>query len=372
VVLVSAPAVVAELARLSDAERADRAALLAQGGKLAATMRAAEARAWPPGMLAELWRWATWLLVIRGFRGKTTVVAYVAHLGNFAAWLLTQPPATDWRDVNLDQLEGWLKSMFVARRHGKSHRSGACSAVKAFYRWRGARGYGRDCSLGLVAPKLDRRLPRKHTPAELRAIFATLPSARNDAMRLRDTALLLLLLASGLRREEVSRLDLREVVFDGRIAVIRVDGKGAKQREIAMEGPVVQALLAWIDHRNTLAVDHGALFVAFHARGGTVRLSEGGVERIVKRYARAAKVRHYGVHVFRVTFATHLYDDGNDLERIRIVMGHESIETTRGYLAVSNRQRTVRLKPHRQHAALGTIPDGLPRWAANLEGANRG
>ena len=72
--------------------------------------------------------------------------------------------------------------------------------------------------------------------------------------------------------------------------------------------------------------------------------------------------------MFRVTFATALYDDGTDIERIRIVMGHESIETTRGYLAVSNRQRSVRLAPTRQHAALGTAPAGMPRWARALEG----
>ncbi len=355
---------------LSPAEQAERVAILAQGGRLAAAMRAAEARIWPDGLLADLWRWVVWLVMIRGFRGKTTAVKYVQHLSNLATWLQAQPDGVDWRDVNLDHFEAWLKSLFVVRRHGKSHRSVAVSSVKSFYRWRSGRGLGRECTLGLVAPKLDRRVPRRHTPAELRAVFAQLESQPNAIMRLRDRAMLLLLLSTGTRREEVSRLRLGDIVFDGRIAIVHVLGKGATERDIAIEGPVVRALLEWIDAREKLGVDHAALFVTFHAQQRYGAMNEGGVERVVKRYARRAKVRHYGVHVFRVTFATQLYDDGTDLERIRIVMGHKSIETTRRYLAVSNRQRSVRLKPHRQHAALGTVPDGLPRWAQQIEGGS--
>lgn len=365
---MNAEARVDPLGPLSASERVEREAILAQGGRLAASMRAAEARVWPDGLLADLWRWVVWLVMIRGFRGKTTAVAYVQHLSNFGAWLLAQEGPVDWRDVNLDQFEAWLKSLFIARRHGKSHRSGAVSAVKSFYRWRSGRGLGRECTHGLVAPKLDRRTPRRHTPAELRAIFAQLDTQAHATMRLRDRALLLLLLTTGARREEVARLQLRDLVFDGRIAVVHVLGKGAKERDIAIEGPAVTALLTWIDAREKLDVEHASLFVTFHARERYGAMNEGAVERVVMRYARHAKVRHYGVHVFRVTFATQLYDDGVDLERIRIVMGHESIETTRRYLAVSNRQRSVRLKPHRQHAALGTVPDGLPLWARKLEG----
>lgn len=366
---MTAPVPDALAGALSAAELAERQAILTQGGRFAAVMRTAEGRVWPPGMLADVWRWVVWLVVIRGYRNKTTATNYLRHVASYAAWLIAQAPPIDWTAVDLDALESWLKSLFVARRHGKSHRSVACSAVKSFYRWRSARGYGRDCSLGLASPKLDRRAPRKHTPAELRAIFAQLAAARGEDYRTRDTALLLLLLTTGIRREEVSRLRISDLTFDGRVAVVRIFGKGSKERDVAIEGPVVKALLAWIELRRQHNTKHDALFVSFHGRDAHMPMSEGGVERVVKRYAQRAKVRHYGVHVFRVTFATQLYDDGTDLERIRIVMGHESIETTRGYLAVSNKQRGVRLKPHRQHAVLGTIPEGLPRWAAGMEGS---
>jgi integrase/recombinase XerD len=65
-----------------------------------------------------------------------------------------------------------------------------------------------------------------------------------------------------------------------------------------------------------------------------------------------------------VTFATQLYDDGHDIERIAQVLGHESIETTRTYLDVSDRHRRVRLSAMRQHELLGTKPLGMPAWVS--------
>lgn len=359
------------VADLSPAERIERAAILAHGGRLAATMRAAEARTWPPGMLAELWRWLAWLVAVRGYRGATTGTNYARQLAAFAGWLTSSQPGASWETLTLDELEGYLRALYVGRR-GKSHRSTACSALKSFYRWRASRGRGVDCTHGLVAPRVDRRAPRKHSRAELRRIFAALADQPNAIKRARDSALLQLLHATGLRREEVASLRVSDLTIDGRICTATVQGKGARERLVSMEGPVVRALLEWIDLRRKLNPEHDGLFVTFHAARPLSHMREYAVERIVKRYGRAAGVRHRGVHVFRVTFATALYDDGVDLERIRVVMGHESIETTRGYLAISDRNRGARLAPHRQHAALGTAPDGLPRWARHLEGMQGG
>jgi site-specific recombinase XerD len=96
------------------------------------------------------------------------------------------------------------------------------------------------------------------------------------------------------------------------------------------------------------------------------------IERTVKRTAKRAGLGSWGVHRFRVTFATQLYDDGTDLERIRILMGHESIETTRRYVVVSDRMNRVRLRSNRQHEVLGTRPEGFPRWAREMEGKRNG
>jgi site-specific recombinase XerD len=359
------------LAALTDRERAEREGLLESGGDLAATMRLAEARPWPSAaMLADAWRWACWLLMARGFRGQTTVAKYCRGLIEFAAWLSTQVDARPaYCSLGLVDLDAWLRHLYAGRRLSPSSRSVAVSAVKSFYRWRASRGYGRDCTFGLVAPKVPRRVPRRYTTAELRAMFATIDTARTKLMQIRDRAVLLLLLSTGMRREEVSTLRVADVQFERRIAVIRVRGKGAKEREVAIEGPVVKSLAMWIDARaQDPRIRTDAIFCGVTRPVFGAPLGRDGVEGVVQRYARRARLTRWGVHMFRVTFATQLYDDGVDIERIRILLGHESIETTRGYLAVSNRQRSVRLKSHRQHAVLGTAPDGLPMWAKQLEG----
>lgn len=354
-------------ADLPPSEAAERRLVIEQGGRLSAVLRAAEERAELSSAIGDLWRWAIWLVMIRGYRATTTGAKYAAAVADCLAHLQAQ--RVDWQVCTLSDLENWLRSLYVSRRVGASHRSVGVSAVKSFYRWRSSRGLGRDCSFGLTAPKVPRKMPRNFTPAELRKLFSAVKSnASTPLVEVRDRSILLLLLSSGLRREEISTLRTADVSIDGRVGVVRICGKGAKEREVPIEGPVVKSLVEWLDaRRQDGRASCPEVFAEYHSgrHGG---MSPGGVERVVKRYAKLAGLNRWGVHVFRVTFATLLYDDGVDIERIRILMGHESIETTRRYLSVSNKNRTARLQPHRQHAALGTAPEGMPAWARALEG----
>ena len=366
--MTSTPVIAPEL---PPSEAAERRLVMEQGGRLAAVMRAAEGRAELSSAVGDLWRWAIWLVMIRGYRATTTGAKYAAALADCLGHL--QQQGVDWQACTLADLENWLRSLYVTRRVGASHRSVAVSAVKSFYRWRSSRGLGRDCSFGLTSPKVPRKMPRKFSPAELRQLFAAVKShASTPLVELRDRAILLVLLSTGLRREEIGMLRSADVSIDGRVGVVRISGKGAKEREVPIEGPVVKSLVAWLDaRRQDGRANCAEVFAEYHS-GRHGAMSPGGVERVVKRYAKLAGLNRWGVHVFRVTFATLLYDDGVDIERIRILMGHESIETTRRYLAVANKNRTARLQPHRQHAALGTAPEGMPAWARMLEGKPHG
>jgi site-specific recombinase XerD len=164
------------------------------------------------------------------------------------------------------------------------------------------------------------------------------------------------------------RVDQLDLVSD-RKGQVHVFGKGAKERTVPIVGPVVRELVKWLEVRSRIDQLHtDAVFVNLSRAGGLgAGLGVKGVENTVKRTARRAGLGSWGVHRFRVTFATMLYDDGTDIERIRVLMGHESIETTRRYLAVSSRMNRHSLKAHRQHAALGTVPDDLPLWAQDIE-----
>lgn len=351
-----------------------RETILAEGGPLASSLRAVEARAWRDATwLRTCWLWVQCLVVVRGFRGATTVADYVEAVARFVGW--TEEQGLAWRELQTRDLDTWQRWLYVRRRLSAAARRQALMAVRSLYSYLDTRGEGRDVTRGYAAPKRVISQAKKYTPAQLRALFVAVDQGDTEEVRQRDRAMLLVLLTAGLRREEVSalRVDQLELASD-RKGLVHVFGKGAKERTVPIEGPVVRQLLQWLDMRSRLPELHtDAVFVNLSRSGGKgAGLGLRAVENTVKRTAQRAGLGSWGVHRFRVTFATMLYDDGTDIERIRVLMGHESIETTRRYLAVSSRMNRHSLKAHRQHAALGTVPDDLPLWAQDIERKRNG
>lgn len=354
-------------------ELAIRAQLLGQGGPLASAMRAVEARTWRDARwLGECWLWVQFLVVVRGFRGTTTAADYVEAVARFMGWV--EDNGHDYRTLPTASLDAWQKWLFARRRLSVSSRRQALMAVRSLYSYRATRGIGADVTAGYAAPKLVKTQAKKYTMAQLKALFVAAMQAPMPLVAQRDHTMLLTFLATGLRREEMTalRIDQLELTSD-RKGVVHVFGKGSKERTVPIEGPVVRALVEWLDARSKIETHTDAVFVNLSRAGGAGQaLGVKAVEDLVKRAARRAGLGSWGVHRFRVTFATMLYDDGTDIERIRILMGHESIETTRRYLAVSSRMNKHSLKSHRQHAALGTLPDDLPLWAQDIERKRNG
>lgn len=353
-------------------EAQQRFRLLEEGGRLASALRALEARTWRQReWLGELWLWVLFLVIVRGYRGRTTVANYVDQLGRFASWV--ESGERDYRALSATELDAWQRWLYVSRRNGVQARRASLMAVRSFYRWRSTRGVGHDVTEGYAAPKRVQRTPRKYTGPQLRALFEAARQSPNEVLVLRDVAMMLVLLAAGLRREEIATLRVDQLELGERKGMIHVFGKGAKERNVPIEGPVVRKLTQWLAARSEVpGVCTDAVFVRLvrHYSGGS--LSVRSVEKRIDRLAHLAGLREWGVHRFRVTFATMLYDDGVDLERIRVLMGHESIETTRRYISISKRMNRFHLKAHRQSAALGEAPDGLPLWAKTLEDAKHG
>lgn len=345
-------------------------AILGAGDALARLMRWSEAQAYPGLFRVEHWQWVIYLVVIRGFRGRTTGATYAGIVARYALWCVGAE--VDYRDIPLPMLDRWQKSLYVDRRNAGATRRQAVAAIRSFYRWRASRGGGQDCARDLEGPRRVNRLAKKYTTQQLRAMFHVDRPGWSPLTRQRNRVLMLVLLSTGMRREEVATLRLDQVELGQRNGAINVIGKGAKERLIPITGPVVDELSRWLVVRGELSTRDDTVFVRTVGRDIGAAMSVQSVEHVIKSVARAAGLPAWGVHRFRVTFATQLYDDGADIERIRIVMGHESIETTRKYLAVSQRMRDVRLNPNRQHEVLGTRPVGMPMWAKQVEDNRNG
>jgi len=343
-----------------------RDTILATRG-LGAAMRLNEKRAGfagAPGWLAECWQWVTWLTAARGL-ARSTSQAYAATLGGFSDWV--QARGLDYTNIQLSEIDEWMRDLWFRRRHSAGHRSLALSAVRSFYDWRSTRGLGRNCAEGARQPKVPKHTPRKYTKQQLQKLFASARLGRSSIVAKRDEVLLTMLYTTGMRREEAATLRMDQLEMDDRICVIRIDGKGAKEREVAIEGPVVKMLRDWLELRSQLPdLRSDTVFFTVTRNWFGQAMQAKTIERVVNVIARRAGLGEWGVHRFRVTFATQLYDDGIDIERIRILLGHEKIETTRRYIAVSTKQRRYRLKAFRQHEVLGTRPEGMPRWAQQI------
>lgn len=345
-----------------------RAWLLAGDPRFSGLMRRVERDGLPPQSLAELWLWLVHLTVDMASRPATTGQSYGRTVARYLRWCTDE--GVVFAEATTTHFDRWQRWLAIECGNGANWRSKQVQALRNFYDWRRSRGLATENrAADLVGPKVKPKPPKKYTDDQLRAMFRAINAA--PALRAnRDRCVVLMLLATGLRREELGQLKLGDLELTKRTGIVRILGKGAKERDVPFEGPVVEALRDWLAQRETLdfEFDREALWITLTGPTRGERLSLRGHETLVAFHAREAKLRDWGIHRFRVTFATQLYDDGHDIETIRALMGHESIETTRRYLAVSERARRTRLSADRQHRVLGTKPTGTPLWARLASG----
>lgn len=348
----------------------ERRHLMEESRRFAASMRRVEKRNIPDQAMAEMWLWLAHLIVNDGCRAATTGSSYGRTVGRYLEWAANN--GIDFAAVTINELDRWQRWLAIECRNKENWRSQQVRAVRNFYDWRRSRGLA-DTHLAadLRGPRIKPKPAKKYTDDQLRALFRAITTTPGDGA-VRDLAIVLLWLSTGARREEVSTLTLGQLELQRRVGVVRFHGKGSKDRDVPFEGPVVDALHGWLQVREAhpRAQQTDRVFFSLGTEGEAGGLGLRTYAYIVAKYAKRAGLREWGIHRFRVTFATQLYDDGTDIETIRALMGHESIETTRRYLAVSERARKTRLSADRQHRVLGTKPTGIPLWARRLHGGH--
>jgi len=192
-----------------------------------------------------------------------------------------------------------------------------------------------DPSLRLVAPRPEKTLPGVLKQDEISAALdvAAIVADDQDAIHLRDRAMLELLYASGIRVGELVGLDIDDVDFGTNL--VRVMGKGAKERTVPFGGPAATALQGWLRLGRAQVVTSGsgpAMFLG--RRGGRVdpRQVRSAVHQLLQRVPDAPDV---GPHGLRHSAATHLLEGGADLRAVQELLGHASLATTQIYTHVS-------------------------------------
>jgi integrase/recombinase XerC len=237
-------------------------------------------------------------------------------------------------DIELATLRSWLG---IQRARGAARTSMArrSAALRTFCAWAHTAGLIADDPGQLLAsPKARRTLPPVlRTDEAERLMVAPEDAELPEAVRLRDQLVVELLYASGIRVSELVGLDIDDV--DRRRRVLRVLGKGSKERTVPYGQPADRALEQWLAvGRPELATSASGAALVLGVRGG--RIDQRTVRSIVHRRAAAVPgAPDLGPHGLRHTAATHLLEGGADLRAVQELLGHASLATTQIYTHVS-------------------------------------
>ncbi|MBD5603668.1 MAG: tyrosine-type recombinase/integrase [Candidatus Eremiobacteraeota bacterium] len=258
-------------------------------------------------------------------RSPRTCEAYARDLEFFAAFLERSVTTAERADV-----KAFVLDLAGKRRYQPAAIRRKLVALRRFYRYLAVEGIRSDDPMaGIEPPKLPKRLPVVLKEDEVARLLRTpAPAGRTDFQRLRDRAILEVLYASGIRRAEVASLNLYDVDLDRR--VMRVTGKGNKQRTVLINEAATDAMRAYLGHRPRTSDE--AFFVGRQGK----RLGVRAVWSVVKQIERLSGMAvHATPHVMRHSFATHLLENGADIMTIKELLGHESLATTQIYTNVS-------------------------------------
>jgi len=282
-----------------------------------------------------------------------TVAAYDGDVSQFlgfaAQHVAKKPSELQPADIELATVRAFMADLH-RQGHARSSVARKLSALRTFGRYLRREGWiESDPATLAVSPKREIKVPAHLSEGEMVRLLE-MPDVANPLGR-RDRAIMELFYASGLRLSELVGLDVEDVNLSARM--VRVMGKGAKERLVPFNSTTTEAIRTWLKDRAALRNanpdspasslrSRGArgqarepLFVNFRGR----RLTGRSVQRLVGRYVAACSTR-FGIspHALRHSFATHLLQRGADLRAIQELLGHVQLSTTQRYTHVNAAQ----------------------------------
>lgn len=279
-----------------------------------------------------------------------TVRAYAGDLAHLVEYL-DRTESGDLAAVDLRTLRRWLAGMHAAGAERATMQRRA-AAVRVFFAWAVAAGrVAADPAAGLRSPRVDRKLPATLDAGQARRLLeglagqaAALEDPVERGRALRDVAIVELLYSSGIRVAELCGLDA--AALDDARGLIRVLGKGDKERTVPVGEPAARAIEAWRRVRDLIAGPQAADALFVGDRGG--RIDPRVVRRLVHRaLAQLPDAPDLGPHGLRHAMATHLLEGGADLRSVQEMLGHASLATTQIYTHVTtDRLRAAYAQAH--------------------------
>jgi integrase/recombinase XerC len=258
-----------------------------------------------------------------------TCVAYRSDLEQCCAYLKEAHGIEGVAHVSHRHIRAWMAQLLKEGRSARTIRR-KLSAVQSFFAYELLRGNVlQNPAKRLQAPKPARKLPVAVSSAELAGLFARLPAiVPNDFSACRDRLLLEILYGCGLRRSEVVALRMQDV--DVQQQRLRVEGKGGKTRLIPFGPTLKEALQCYLLAKIDIFPDNQSDCLLLTDKGRPIY--DKWVYLTTKAYlVQLPTAEQYSPHVLRHSFATHLVENGAELNAVKTLLGHSSLAATQIY-----------------------------------------
>lgn len=275
-----------------------------------------------------------------------TVRNYKHDVGQFLAWLDFDEARSDPRSITADQVREWIIHRTEEGKIGAASMNREIASIRTLFRWLLRTGaIEKDICRTIPSLKTSRRLPAFIPESRMTDIVSKCEEADGDFETARNSLVILMFYACGLRLAELVGIDRDD--FSADYASLRVQGKGDKQRMVPILEFVREKILSYLDliaRQNICNSAEKALFLTHKGK----RISRSVVYRMVRaELTRAGVQGKKSPHVLRHTFATHLLNGGADMREIQELLGHASLQATQVYTHNSiARLREIYAKAH--------------------------
>lgn len=258
-----------------------------------------------------------------------TIAAYKNDLSQFMRFLHAEyENINSWDQVKIETVRAYVQHM-KEQPYASSSVARKVAAIKSFFQHLSQREIiANDPTKSVDSPRVSKRLPRTLTTEDIDALLAA-PLAENTPKNLRDTALLRLLYATGMRVTEIVSLRLQDL--DMQQCVLYCPGKDGQVRVLPFNGETREVLATYLERSRPKLVkneEEDALFLNHRGQ----QLTRQGLWLIIKAYARQVRLSgEVTPHTLRHSFAAHKLESGADLQRVQQLLGHANISTTQIY-----------------------------------------
>ncbi|APX72901.1 tyrosine recombinase XerC [Companilactobacillus allii] len=272
-------------------------------------------------------------LMINHHYSEDTKSSYLEDINNFVKFLDDNGGFKGFTKINRLDVETYL-TYLDEKNYADETVARRVSALRSFYNFLLRNKFMKTNPFDLIQLRhKGRKLPRFFYEKEMKQLFEAVKG--DDALSERNSALLELLYATGMRVSECSNLELEQLDFTN--GIVLVHGKGDKDRYVPFGSFAQRALNRYIDdgRKKLMAannMDHQFVFVNNRGKGITSRGVEYILDQIIKKTSLTTDIHP---HMIRHTFATHMLDNGADLRTVQELLGHSSLSTTQIYTHVT-------------------------------------